>query len=167
MPSVKEAYLYAVHKKNQIHKKFYVWKNILALSWLVRSTGCTEWWTLFSAVNITVKQSSQKKKKKERKYLEALPKTFTSARGISESNTSEHSWGSGQHRECQNKWAKSQGAIRLQMWHLEQRYIKNLQENHTQPWQQVGIFHLSFLFMFTFFTERYHFHFQNIIKYDQ
>lgn len=37
--------------------------------------------------------------------------------------------------ESQNKWAKSQGEIRLQIQHLEERCIKNLQENHTQPWQ--------------------------------
>lgn len=118
-------------KKFKYTKKFYVWKNILALSWLVLSTGCTEWWILLCSQHYYKTKFTGKK----REFLESLSKIFTTPRDISESNTSEHSWGSGQYRECQNKWAKSQGAIRLQMRHLEERYIKNLQENHTQPWQ--------------------------------
>lgn len=46
--------------------------------------------------------------------------------GVSESNTGEQFCGSGQHRECQNKWVKSQGDLRLQIWHLEERYIRKL-----------------------------------------
>lgn len=136
-------------KKNK--SMLFCLKNVLVLSRVVLCTGCTQEWAVFFVLNLIVKQSPQKK---DWEFFEALPKLSPTLRGVSETNTGEQFCGSGQHRECQNKWVKSQGDLRLQIWHLEERYVRKLtpRKPHT-PLIAVRIFFflLDFLLMFMLF----------------